>query len=557
MSLRVWLPLNGDLENKGLDGNITVTNNNATVDNNGKIGKCYYFNGSAQYLQLSETLGDIYSGDFSWAVWLKPEDDTRGIIISEYSSVGSSNVTFELLANRVIRVYWNDAPDINTGVSIEKDKWSHVAITKKDDTIKVYINGELKTIRTQTLSNRPSTSKIRIGDDYRGGTSVSYMGYMNDVRIYDHCLSVKQIKEISKGLVLHYKLDDKYTESTVNLCNGLVKGRCTVVVGDTITNTGENVDTYWFIKPKEALIGGATYTVSCQLQGFSSNSNYISWGVCAQSGANHAGSWKTYNGYNEFTFIMPNGLDGSTANIYFDDNGGVRTQIFTISKVQLEKKDHATPYVGIGGVRNGNIIYDSSGYQNNGMIINDIEINTNSPKYIASTVFNGTNYIKLTPPTSEIKTLSLWVNWETIPSGQSVIFLDYASKIGLGLMSTGISCGTSGPGSYKTFSKANLTANTWYHFVVINPDEEIDLNRKLYINGIEQVQTSSASNWTYNVNQIQIGKRNSTSDGFIGKLSDLRLYSTALSEADIKELYQTSALIDRNQNLYVRELVEI
>jgi hypothetical protein len=45
MALRVWLPLNGTLENKGIS-DVTVTNNGATVDNNGKIGKCYSFNGT-------------------------------------------------------------------------------------------------------------------------------------------------------------------------------------------------------------------------------------------------------------------------------------------------------------------------------------------------------------------------------------------------------------------------------------------------------------------------------------------------------------------------------
>ena len=88
MALQVWLPLTGNKENQGLK-NLSVTNNGATFTNDGKLGKCCHFNGSAQYLQLSETLGSIYSGDFTWALWLKPTDDTRGILISEYSSAGA------------------------------------------------------------------------------------------------------------------------------------------------------------------------------------------------------------------------------------------------------------------------------------------------------------------------------------------------------------------------------------------------------------------------------------------------------------------------------------
>ena len=50
MSLRVWLPLNGTLDNQGLD-DVTVINNGATVNNSGKIGKCYSFDGSS-YLSV-------------------------------------------------------------------------------------------------------------------------------------------------------------------------------------------------------------------------------------------------------------------------------------------------------------------------------------------------------------------------------------------------------------------------------------------------------------------------------------------------------------------------
>jgi len=32
-------------------------------------------------------------------------------------------------------------------------------------------------------------------------------GYLNDFRIYNHALSTKEVREIAKGLLLHYKLD--------------------------------------------------------------------------------------------------------------------------------------------------------------------------------------------------------------------------------------------------------------------------------------------------------------------------------------------------------------
>ena len=122
----------------------------------------------------------------------------------------------------------------------------------------------------------------------------------------------------------------------------------------------------------------------------------------------------------------------------------------------------------------------------------------------------------------------------------------------------GILCGTSGIGNFKTFSKTSLVANEWYHFVIVNPGDATSLDRKLYINGVEQTAITSTSNWSYGVDQFQLGKRVSTSDGFKGKMSDFRMYSTALSADDILELYHTPASITNNGMLMTQgELSEV
>jgi len=47
-----------------------------------------------------------------------------------------------------------------------------------------------------------SSQHLGIGAASNGAEKLT--GYLNDVRIYNHALSPKEVEEIAKGLVLHY-----------------------------------------------------------------------------------------------------------------------------------------------------------------------------------------------------------------------------------------------------------------------------------------------------------------------------------------------------------------
>jgi hypothetical protein len=101
-------------------------------------------------------------------------------------------------------------------LNVRNDTWYHVAITCDGQKMYKYWDGE--------LIGEYEIPSDYIGNYLTGTMSVGDTGnycYLNDVRVYDHCLSMVEIKEISRGLVLHYKLDEPLAENAiVRDCSG-------------------------------------------------------------------------------------------------------------------------------------------------------------------------------------------------------------------------------------------------------------------------------------------------------------------------------------------------
>ena len=199
MALIVWLPLNGNLNNQGLDGDITVTNSGATVDNNGKIGKCYSFT-TSQYIELSNLPFSSLT-HCSISFWIK----VTGKGSSGWLPFTGQSTSYYLLATSAgTGAFYNSTNNVGTNGKFYIDgvkgttpaamnEWHHYVVTDVNLSTwtKFYIN--------------------------KYSAAWNFTGSVNDVRIYDHCLSKKEVKEISQGLVLHYKLDDEYIETTINI----------------------------------------------------------------------------------------------------------------------------------------------------------------------------------------------------------------------------------------------------------------------------------------------------------------------------------------------------
>ena len=99
--------------------------------------------------------------------------------------------------------------------------------------------------------------------------------------------------------------------------------------------------------------------------------------------------------------------------------------------------------------------------------------------------------------------------------------------------------------------------NTWYHVVGTYDNSKL----RIYINGELKGEVAKTGNITYHSGtpwSIAVNP-SGTGDGgehFYGKLSDVRIYSTALSAFDIKELYNISASVDKDGNMYAYEFKE-
>ena len=612
MSLAVWLPLNGDLHNQGLS-NVTVTNNGAIIDNSGKIGKCYSFNGNDSYISLSSNkLYDIFKGGsqpFSISFWVYHADTTRAVLFGDHALTGAIDFNIELTVEHKIRFYWGSSPDKSFTPAITQAQWTHIVLTYDGSKILFFKDGILQTDKySNSLAVKNKTSGVfYLGRDSRTGTT-ALNGRLNDVRIYDHALSPKEVEEIAKGLVLHYPLNNNglgNTNLALNTKNLNINGDISNLYMFKKGNATRQLrtDTFSEIKCTGSwqgiqvyanalnLSAGSKLTYSFYIYGNENSKNFYFYPLIYSS-----------EGVRDTTTKIPISIDGSSyvsANsklftstttttpkhhyVIFEwtqdlvdiiDNEGyilLTIQVYgtwdtgdwsCIFSPKLEFGEIPTPWAPApSDIGYTNVIYDTSGYCNNGTIVGDITTITPSPRYNCATNFiNNISGIKINNNSfSSILnldfTFSFWIK-SNDQGSRSIYFGNYSKNPAFNIEkkdNNSLRLYWNGSPDIE-FSNTTITNNEWVFITIVKFSTG---TIKAYLNGVEKAakgygftSQSFSSPW-------YIG-RDSRGDNtaYLGNMSDFRIYCTALSANQIKELYNTSIQIDSSGNVFARELVE-
>lgn len=570
MSLRVWFPLNGHLNNQGLGSDTATASGSVAINNAGKLGQCYKFGTALGNISFTPNAVSKFTDDFSFSMWFNINSWNTNYATLLYCGPGTSawaGYIFGLLRNsstsNIIFVMGDGTNSTTSSVqtAISLNTWYHIACTYTSGKMRLYLNGELKQeFSTSLKPNYSMIQKCYIGAQPYANTQYQTDSRINDVRIYDHCLSLKEIQELSRGLVCHYVLNNNGAGAP-NLIGKMVDcNRNFVQINDySLKGTMGNGDTYCRFSLPTALISGNTYTLSFDVSGLQEGT---AWTFSIGNNAKYKYTI-TKNGHHKQTFVplsTDNGMD-NLSKFLWDDQGQTNPQTtpVEISNIKIEAGSQDSNWCPHLSNTNYSFFfgdntkeYDNSGYSYNATKAGDFTYSSDTPRNNCCTVFNGAN-TGITLPIKNLMnnllnsqcTINFWCK-EGNTASRSVYFGGYSnSPFNIEMLSSQLRVYWQGSPNILTSSASN---NVWAMWTITI---DISTGIKIYKDS-QLVYTHSSALSTLTCNgDFWLGKDYRTDDTmFEGAMSDFRIYATVLDTEAIKELYQIPATIDKSGNLH-------
>lgn len=592
MALIAWYPLTENL-NDYSGNNISFQGTSSGYDNNGKIGKAIKLIKSGDKLIFGQ---NFQYSKMSFCFWIKTNTTQ-----SSYESLLSDNKTnkhYLLIKNGSNTIgYWNSGFK-SFDINIPRNVFTHISVTYDNISKKtsLYINGEFK--KTIDLNLDMLTFPIKAFGNWESGNYFS--GLFNDVRVYDHVLSLKEISEISKGKMLHYKFNDDMEEPTTNLYPNnltpleLISNTDNDNIKQIVTKISDghyrvrlekktNGNTWPNIKyPNYTFEVNKKYSMSIDIKVLekvgsanielrhSSISNDYSTSGRQAILISSVTPWTRYKLVRSFTStVIQSETTYNTSpkiEIYANMHKVGDIIEFEFKRAQIERKDNSTPFTKDTRISK---VGDCSGLRNHAAINaitspswnNDSVMGNGSFKFDGSIKMSDGNYQHIkslnTIRIPEEGTISYYIKHSGTENGDNkyaVGFSHFCSMNNNNIMGL-IYYHESSNYTTRTCTK-QLRDGKWHLYTITW--SSISNNIKFYADGI--IVSTVIPGAMYHVGSFRnflVGNAWGTNyGGHSGTLDDIRLYATQLSDKDISELYNIKGSISKNGNLFIDEIFE-
>lgn len=592
MSLQVWLPLYKNLNNQGICDTIQVTSD-AYQRIDSQFGKGLSLSQRVNFTGLPKL------SNFSIFFWVQVDSctldwaDILGFNCNKSDETTAPEFRFEATKTSGACSWHNNGASgygISSGTRIlieNYSEWHHVGVVYTGDKIYSYIDGN--------LSYTDSGLGGYLTTDFHIGETGNVVGVMNDLRIYDHILSKKEIKDIYNICLLHYRFDDDFIKENLivesNNINSWVAERCTktqendvdfnncikVVGSEANCRIYREVKNVWTTKGEtftvsfwaKSLENGVTVDMSRSVLDFSEKFTLTT-------------KWRRYVGH------ITNTASATDGTLSFRIHLANKTVYITNVKLSKGTEDtnwnpNASDelYDELGF--NDLVVYDESGFGFNGkkskklLLSSDNVMGTKSLNLIGETY---DSYIRV-PDYPQLEKDFTWNAWvkqsdKTLPKTLQTILSqgrDYT-----GNTTSGADCGfnmfisngipeirygnwTSSKNGNILLSAGEALDDQW-HMITAS----IDSNGigRIYIDGKLKKTATTSTTCGYNqaTGNLVIGKMSyqytSTNQFFPlnGLIDDIKLFACTLSDEDIKKLYEVKFNINKTGQIMCSNFVE-
>lgn len=194
MALQIWLPLNKDLRNIGLNGN-NITNYSTTFSASGPTNGSIYFENS-KYIDLNYDMSSKQEFTIAMYVYCTGTTFAGNLFTVEKSTYWQFIVYSGTLQWRDDVIGYSGTRKSITLPTVTANSWNHLCITFNNGTVTVYLNGT----KRNEVSGDGTKLNSGISHFWVGhcGDGYWFTGYISNLMVYDNVLTEDDIKNLCK-----------------------------------------------------------------------------------------------------------------------------------------------------------------------------------------------------------------------------------------------------------------------------------------------------------------------------------------------------------------------